>query len=223
MKQESALFFLKPDGAARRAAGADVLSCLFELGPRIEAFGQLRPSTSFLGESHYAIHRGKPFHPWLVQFVSSGPVVAAILRGENLVAKVRSLLGATFPENAAPESVRGRFGIVGGLNVAHASDSPENGEAEAALWRPLIESAPEGSTALSEATSLAETYVDRYRRFERVETARYRTIHRAASDRRIGNEEARERFADLLDQESDLDRDTLDGIATAMVANALMS
>ncbi len=214
MNRETALFFLKPDGTARRSVGASVVSRLLQLDVDVDAFCQLRPSRSFLAESHYAVHRGKPFFPWLVQFVSAGPVVAAILRGRDTIGQIRSLLGATFPEQADSDSIRGRFGIVGGVNVAHASDSPETGESETALWRPLIEREIDRSPD-------AATYVDLYTQFERVDTEDYREISQSASEDRTSGIEAHEAFLGLLRRESDLATEVLSRIATAMVDNAL--
>ncbi|MGB2982572.1 MAG: nucleoside-diphosphate kinase [Candidatus Bipolaricaulia bacterium] len=220
MSNEAALFFLKPDATARRAVGAAVVSQLLDLDVRLEVFCQLTPSKSFLAEKHYAIHKGKFFYAWLLDYVSSGPVVAAIIEGKGVVAMVRSLLGATLPEQADPSSMRGRFGIIGGLNVAHASDSPENGETEKALWGPLFQKHCAGAASPGSALASAGEYVDHYGLFDLVATEEYREVSKSLSSGDVCGTEALAAFRKLLARESDLDADVLARIAAVMVSNA---
>jgi nucleoside-diphosphate kinase len=87
-----------------------------------------------LAEEHYAVHREKPFFGGLVDFITSGPLVAAALEGPNAIAIVRAMNGATRPHEAEPGSIRGDFAVETAQNLVHASDSPENAAAELALW-----------------------------------------------------------------------------------------
>ena len=87
-----------------------------------------------MAERHYAVHREKPFFQGLVDFITSGPLVAAVLEGPNAIAIVRAMNGATRPHEAAPGSIRGDFAVETAQNLVHASDSAETATAEIALW-----------------------------------------------------------------------------------------
>lgn len=133
---EQTLLILKPDSTMRRGVGAAVFDQILSALPDVVFKGFLEiPVPHHLAEKHYAIHEGKFFYPWLLQFIEVGNVVATVLEGENIVSRLREVLGATFVEKADPESLRGKYGIVGGVNVAHASDEPINAKKEIALWQ----------------------------------------------------------------------------------------
>jgi nucleoside-diphosphate kinase len=87
-----------------------------------------------LAESHYAIHKGKPFYEGLIKYITSSPVMAMAWDGPNAVAAVRQTMGATRPIEAAPGTIRHDFALEVSRNLTHASDSVENGEKEVALW-----------------------------------------------------------------------------------------
>jgi nucleoside-diphosphate kinase len=87
-----------------------------------------------LAEQHYGEHKDKPFFPGLVNFITSGPVVAMVWEGRGVIASARKLIGATNPLNAEPGTLRGDFAVDVGRNVIHGSDSPENAEREINLW-----------------------------------------------------------------------------------------
>ncbi|HEX7976456.1 MAG TPA: nucleoside-diphosphate kinase, partial [Anaerolineales bacterium] len=87
-----------------------------------------------LAETHYAIHKGKPFYEGLIRYITSAPVMAMVWEGPNAVAAVRQTMGATRPTEAAPGSLRHDFALEVGRNLTHASDTVENGELETALW-----------------------------------------------------------------------------------------
>ena len=130
---ERTLLLIKPDGVERRLVG--------EIVGRIERKGltfaalELRNVGDELARRHYAEHEGKPFFAPLLEFITSGPVVAAIVQGPRAVAAVRQLAGATDPvEKAAPGTIRGDFGLETQFNLVHGSDSPESAEREIALW-----------------------------------------------------------------------------------------
>jgi nucleoside-diphosphate kinase len=87
-----------------------------------------------LAETHYAIHKGKPFYDGLIKYITSAPVMAMAWDGPNAVSAIRQTMGATRPTEAAPGSIRHDFALEVGRNLTHASDSVENGEKEVALW-----------------------------------------------------------------------------------------
>src|SRR5919202_4084537 len=94
--------------------------------------------TDELATRHYAEHEGKPFFGELVEFITSGPIVAMVLEGESAIKAARQVIGATNPLEAAPGSIRGDFAIEVGTNMVHGSDSPESGQREAALFFPEL-------------------------------------------------------------------------------------
>ncbi len=143
MTTERTLVLIKPDGVARSLSG--------EILRRIEAKGyvltalEVRTATRELLARHYAEHEGKPFYEPLVEFMLSGPIVAAVVSGHRVIEGFRTLAGATDPTVAAPGTIRGDLGRDWGLavqqNLVHGSDSPESAEAEIALWFPSVRSA----------------------------------------------------------------------------------
>jgi nucleoside-diphosphate kinase len=126
------LLLVKPDGVQRALVGR-VLARFEDRGLKLVGLKLVQTSRE-LAEQHYAVHREKPFFTGLVDFITSGPLVAAALEGPNAIAIVRAMNGATRPHEAAPGSIRGDFAVETAQNLVHASDSPENAEAELALW-----------------------------------------------------------------------------------------
>jgi nucleoside-diphosphate kinase len=129
---ERTLVLVKPDGVQRLLAGR-ILARYEERGLKLVGLKLMRVDRN-LAERHYAVHREKPFVTGLVDVITSGPLVAAVLEGPNAIAIVRAMNGATRPHEAAPGSIRGDFAVETAQNLVHASDSPENGAAEIALW-----------------------------------------------------------------------------------------
>lgn len=129
---ERTLVLVKPDGVQRGLVG-EVIARLEKRGLKLTAAKFLQVSTA-LAEEHYAVHQGKPFYEGLVKYITSAPVMAMVWEGPNAVAAVRQTMGATRPYEAAPGTVRHDFALTVGRNLTHASDSPENGEKEVALW-----------------------------------------------------------------------------------------
>ncbi len=129
---EKTLVLVKPDAVQRGLIG-EVISRLERRGLRLLAAKFIQVSQE-LAETHYAIHKGKPFYEPLIKYITSSPVMAMVWEGPNGVAAVRQTMGATRPTEAAPGSVRHDFGLEVGRNLTHASDSVENGEKEVALW-----------------------------------------------------------------------------------------
>jgi nucleoside-diphosphate kinase len=147
---------IKPDGTARRRVSALVLQALLDRGYKLVAFREMKVSES-LAKMHYAVHKEKPFFPWLVSFICSAPVIAMIFEADGVIQGVRNALGATFVQKAAPDSLRGKYGIWAGINIAHASDAPETAASEIALW------ASEGGLVEDpEAEASAHAYIDQY-------------------------------------------------------------
>ena len=126
------LLLVKPDGVQRQLVGR-VLTRFEERGLKLVGL-KLVAVDRALAEQHYAVHREKPFFKGLVEFITSGPLVAAALEGPNAIAIVRAMNGATRPHEAAPGSIRGDFAVETAQNLVHASDSPETAAFELELW-----------------------------------------------------------------------------------------
>ena len=129
---ERSLVLVKPDGVERGLIG-EVISRLERRGLRLVAAKFIQVSRE-LAETHYAIHKGKGFYEGLIAYIISAPVMAMVWEGPNAVAAIRQTMGATRPWEAAPGTIRHDFALEVGRNLTHASDSPENGEKETALW-----------------------------------------------------------------------------------------
>ena len=129
---ERTLVLVKPDGVQRGLVG-EVISRLEHRGLRLVAAKFMQVSKE-LAETHYAIHKGKPFYNGLISYITSAPVMAMVWEGPNAVAAVRQTMVATRPTEAAPGTIRHDFALEVGRNLTHASDEPANGEKEVALW-----------------------------------------------------------------------------------------
>ncbi|HEY5286789.1 MAG TPA: nucleoside-diphosphate kinase [Solirubrobacteraceae bacterium] len=130
------LILVKPDAFARSLTG-EIVARFERKGLRIVALRHMTV-TRELAERHYAEHAEKPFFGELVQFITSGPIVAMVLEGLDAVKAARQTIGATNPLEAAPGSIRGDFAIEMGQNMVHGSDSPESAAREAALFFPEL-------------------------------------------------------------------------------------
>jgi nucleoside-diphosphate kinase len=133
---ERTLILVKPDGVARRLVG-EILSRVERKGYGIVALQQ-RTAAGDLLAKHYAEHVGKPFYEPLVEFMSSGPLVALVAEGHRVIEGFRALAGATDPTEALPGTIRGDLGRDWGLkvqqNLVHGSDTPESAAREIGLW-----------------------------------------------------------------------------------------
>jgi nucleoside-diphosphate kinase len=129
---ERSLVLVKPDGIQRGLAG-EIIKRLEQRGLKLIAARFVLVSKE-LAEQHYAVHLGKPFYPGLISYITSSPVMAMAWEGPNAIAAIRQTMGTTRPTEAAPGTIRHDFGLQTGRNLTHASDSPENGEAEVSLW-----------------------------------------------------------------------------------------
>lgn len=129
---ERTLVLIKPDGVQRALVGR-ILSRYEDRGLKIVGLKLVQVDRT-LAEAHYAVHREKPFFAGLVAFITSAPLVAAVLEGPDAIAVVRAINGATRPVEAAPGTVRGDFALETAQNLVHASDSAATAAAELELW-----------------------------------------------------------------------------------------
>ncbi|SNY35599.1 nucleoside-diphosphate kinase [Paractinoplanes atraurantiacus] len=131
---ERSLVLIKPD-AVRRGLLGEVLSRFERKGLVVEAL-ELRTMDAALADQHYADHVDKPFYPPLKEFMTSGPLAALILSGDEVIEVVRAMIGSTDGRKAAAGTIRGDFSLSNRENLVHASDSPESAKREIDLWFP---------------------------------------------------------------------------------------
>jgi nucleoside-diphosphate kinase len=129
---ERSLVLVKPDAVQRGLIG-EVILRLERRGLRLVGAKFINVSDN-LAKTHYAIHRGKPFFESLIRYITSAPVMAMVWEGPHAVNAIRQTMGATRPTDAAPGSIRHDYALEIGRNLTHASDTPENGVIEVALW-----------------------------------------------------------------------------------------
>jgi len=133
---ERSLVLVKPD-AVRRGLLGEILARFERKGLVIEAL-ELRTMDAALADQHYADHVEKPFYPPLKEFMTSGPLAALVLAGDNVIEVVRAMIGVTDGRKAAAGTIRGDYSLSNRENLVHASDSPESAARELALWFPKI-------------------------------------------------------------------------------------
>jgi nucleoside-diphosphate kinase len=132
---ERTLVLIKPDGVQRQLVG-EIIGRIERKGLTLAAL-ILRHASQDLAAQHYAEHEGKPFFESLLAFITSGPVVAAIVEGPRAIVAFRQLAGGTDPvEKAIPGTIRGDFGLETQFNLVHGSDSIESAKREIGLWFP---------------------------------------------------------------------------------------
>ena len=133
---ERTLILVKPDAFARGLTG-EIIARFERKGLRLVALTQMQIATD-LAERHYAEHEGKPFYGELVEFITSGPLVAMVLEGQRAVEAARQVIGATDPVAASPGSIRGDYAVEVGQNMVHGSDSPDSAAREIGLFFPEL-------------------------------------------------------------------------------------
>ncbi len=134
---ERTLVLIKPDAVERHLIG-EIISRIERKGLTIAAL-ELRHVSEELAGQHYAEHEGKPFFGSLLEFITSGPVVAAVVEGPRAIAAFRQVAGGTDPvEKAMPGTIRGDFGLETQFNLVHGSDSADSAKREIGLWFPGI-------------------------------------------------------------------------------------
>jgi nucleoside-diphosphate kinase len=131
---ERTLILVKPDAFSRNLTG-EIIVRFERKGLRLAALQQMT-MTREQAAQHYAEHEGKPFYDELVSFITSGPLVALVLKGEQAVVAARQVIGSTNPVEASPGSIRGDYAIEVGENMVHGSDSPEAAAREVSLFFP---------------------------------------------------------------------------------------
>ena len=129
---ERTYIMVKPDGVQRRLTG-EIIRRFENRGLRLVGLKMLVPPRE-IAEKHYEVHRERPFYNDLVEFVTSGPVVAMVWEGKDVIKIARQMIGATKPLEAAPGTIRGDFTADVMSNLIHGSDAPETAEAEIGLW-----------------------------------------------------------------------------------------
>ena len=142
MALERTLSIVKPDGVARNLIG-DVYARFERAGLRIVASRMLHLSTA-QAEAFYEVHRERPFYKDLVRYMSSGPVIAQVLEGDNAIARNRDIMGATDPKKAAPGTIRADLAQSIEANVVHGSDAPETAAREIGFFFSGTEICPRG-------------------------------------------------------------------------------
>jgi nucleoside-diphosphate kinase len=131
---EKTFIMIKPDGVQRGLVG-EIVSRFEKKGFQLLGAKLMSVSTE-LAEKHYEEHKERPFFGELVEFITSSPVFAFVLTGDNVVATARQMMGTTNPSESLPGPIRGDFGISVGMNIIHGSDSAQSAERELALWFP---------------------------------------------------------------------------------------
>ncbi|MGB7443170.1 MAG: nucleoside-diphosphate kinase [Coleofasciculaceae cyanobacterium] len=129
---ERTFLMIKPDGVQRNLVS--------EIIGRFEAKGftlvglKMMSVSQELAQQHYDVHKERPFFAGLIEFITSGPVVAMVWEGEGVIASARKIIGATNPLTAEPGTIRGDYGVTVGRNLIHGSDAPETAQSEISLW-----------------------------------------------------------------------------------------
>ena len=129
---ERTFLMIKPDGV-QRGLISNIIGRFETKGFTLVGLKFMAVSRE-LAEKHYDVHRERPFFAGLVDFITSGPVVAMVWEGEGVIASARKIIGATKPLEAEPGTIRGDLGVTVGRNIIHGSDAPETAQAEIALW-----------------------------------------------------------------------------------------
>ncbi len=129
---ERTFIAIKPDGVKRNLIGR-IITRFEEKGYKIIGLKLLLPTLEH-AEKHYAEHKGKPFYPRLIKYITSGPIVAMVVEGPNVIAESRRMMGATRPEEAEAGTIRFEFAVNKEFNIIHGSDSKESAEREIAIY-----------------------------------------------------------------------------------------
>ena len=215
------LLFLKPDAVLRRYVGARVLKELLRLDLDVQVFERLNVPKEFLADVHYRIHKGKFFFEWLLDYICAGPVLVLVVEGDQAITRVRDTLGPTQPEKAvakSPMSLRARYGIFGGVNCAHASDSRATSAEEVPNWmnRFKLSVDPHARRNLAE-------YIEKYIDYPTVDSLRYRELSEQVTSGELKPNEAEAQFRKLLALEGQGESSkALANLADVMVGNCLL-
>ena len=129
---ERTYLMVKPDGVQRGLCG-EIVSRFEKKGLKLVAM-KLMVIPKEVAENHYGEHKGKPFFPSLISYITSGPVLAMVWEGEDAVSVCRNMMGKTNPKESAPGTIRGDYGMQVGMNIIHGSDSVESAEREISIF-----------------------------------------------------------------------------------------
>jgi nucleoside-diphosphate kinase len=195
---EETLLVLKPDAVIRRFAGVEALKILLSRGFNVRAFREMLVSER-LAQKHYAVHEGKSFYGWLIKFITSGPVVAMRVEGDDVIQEIRKILGSTFAHKAEPSSLRGKYGIYGGINVAHASDSQQTATEEIELWEREVKLTRKPVESVAKQIGSYIKLYDSTKPSDRTQELRATCI--GIADDRLSEETGRNTIHRLLDEE----------------------
>lgn len=208
---ECSFVIIKPDGTVRRRVSALVIKALLDRGYNVRAFKEMKVSMS-LAEMHYAIHKEKPFFPWLVDFITSANILTMILEADNVIEGVREALGATFVQKASFDSLRGRYGIWAGINIAHASDGPDTAITEISLWK------TEGGLEESDdAEASAWAYINKYSSGSADYTMDIRNIVKESIENKNTSPAVLSSLEELLGKDADgIEKKSIDALANAI-------
>lgn len=143
---ERTFIAIKPDGVKRNLIGK-IITRFEEKGYKIIGLKLLLPTVE-MAEKHYEEHKGKPFYPRLISYITSGPIVAMVIQGPNVIAEARRMMGATKPEMAEAGTIRFEYAINQEYNIIHGSDSPASAEREIAIYFKEEELCPDWTTML---------------------------------------------------------------------------
>ncbi|MHA1616971.1 MAG: nucleoside-diphosphate kinase [Candidatus Njordarchaeales archaeon] len=203
------VFFLKPDAVIRRYVGARTLKALIEKvgGLKFLSFEEIIVDKEFLAEQHYMEHKGKFFFDWLVEYTSFAPIRFILIEATpKKIEQIRKLLGPTLVQKAfkeAPASIRGKFGIYGGVNVAHASDSLESAKRESTIWERYL---MEKGIQLRDPDIVqraVEEYIETYIDYPVIDNERYIELSEFLANNPDKVEEVKNHFISLLKKETD--------------------
>ncbi len=213
---ENCLVFLKPDAVLRRGIGAAILQeFLNNKKFSIVAFKEVEVSED-LAKEHYKEHEAKPFFPWLIKALCAAPVVAMIVKGE--IQKIREFLGATFVEKAEADTIRGKYGIWGGVNSVHASDSQSSGQREIELW---LQST--GLKVDADAIDKISTYIKKWINHRAKNTIKIRKLcKKVSNDPSIKSEAYQELVSLLLDDCPECAMALIRNFADVVIENILL-
>ena len=227
------VFFLKPDAVIRRYVGARTYKTLLDNLSDLEflTFDEMFVDTEFLAEQHYVEHKGKFFYEWLVDYVATGPILLSIIRTtkEN-VRRIREILGPTLPEKAAieaPNTIRAKYGIMGGVNVAHASDAVETALRESKIWFEYLKSKGIDPMKSNPKTILSrvEEYINTYIDYPIIDSLRYRELCSLVKDNPSRRSEIESKIANLLVKETEekfIESNHTKKLARILIENVLL-
>ncbi len=215
---EECLVFLKPDAVLRRCIGAAILQEFLKNDDKfsIVAFKEIQVSEE-LAQEHYKEHKEKYFFPWLVKSIRSAPVLAMIVRGP--IQQIRDFLGATFVQKAEANTIRGKYGIWGGVNSVHASDCAESGIRELELWNTMVQLEKD-----AEASEKIQSYINIWSQdLNKENTLKIRELCEKLAENKTTKEQIYSELANLLKLECpEIEDKTIEHFTTIIIENILI-